>query len=102
MTSRVTTSSAVAPLGDLRVVDLSSGIAGAYCTKLLADGGAEIIKVEAPEGDRLRAWSASGATIAEGDDGALFSHLAASKRSVVSEPGPLRGLTPKGARLDEW
>ena len=43
------------PLADYVVVDLSSGIAGAYCTKLLADGGAEVIKVEAPEGDPLRA-----------------------------------------------
>ena len=32
------------------VVDLSTGIAGAYCTKLLADGGAEVIKVEAARG----------------------------------------------------
>ena len=76
------------PLSDLRVVDLSSGIAGAYCTKLLADAGADVVKVEAPGGDPLRRWSASGAAIADGDDGALFSHLAASKRSVVVEPGP--------------
>src|SRR5262249_16303474 len=69
------------------VVDLSSGIAGAYCTKLLADGGAEIIKVEAPEGDPLRRWSASGADIPPGDDGALFSFLAGGKRSVVADPG---------------
>jgi crotonobetainyl-CoA:carnitine CoA-transferase CaiB-like acyl-CoA transferase len=71
------------PLDGYVVVDLSSGIAGAYCTKLLADGGADVVKVEAPEGDSLRRWSASGATIEAGDDGALFSFLACSKRSVV-------------------
>ncbi len=69
------------------VVDLSTGIAGAYCTKLLADGGADVIKVESPEGDPLRSWSASGATIPAGGDGALFSFLAGAKRSVVADPG---------------
>ncbi|HYB37138.1 MAG TPA: CoA transferase [Mycobacterium sp.] len=68
------------------VVDLSTGIAGAYCTKLLADGGAQVIKVELPEGDPLRRWSASGADIEPGDDGALFSFLACSKHSVVADP----------------
>ena len=71
---------------DYVVVDLSSGIAGAYCTKLLADGGAEIIKVEPPEGDPLRRWSASGATIPAGDDGALFTFLSSSKQSVIADP----------------
>ncbi len=75
-----------APLTGYTVVDLSTGIAGAYCTKLLADGGADVIKVEAPEGDPLRRWSASGAEIPAGDDGALFSFLACSKRSVVADP----------------
>jgi crotonobetainyl-CoA:carnitine CoA-transferase CaiB-like acyl-CoA transferase len=76
----------VPPLDGFVVVDLSTGIAGAYCTKLLADGGADLIKVESPEGDPLRRWSASGADIAPGDDGALFSFLACSKRSVVADP----------------
>ena len=74
------------PLTGCRVVDLSTGIAGAYCTKLLADGGAEVVKVEAPEGDPLRRWSASGAAIPAGDDGALFTFLASSKQSVVVDP----------------
>ena len=53
----------VPPLAGFTVVELSTGIAGAYCTKLLADGGAAVIKVEPPEGDPLRRWSSSGAAI---------------------------------------
>ncbi len=75
-----------APLTGYTVVDLSSGIAGAYCTKLLADGGADVIKVESPAGDPLRRWSASGAVIPPDSDGALFSFLAGSKHSVVADP----------------
>ncbi|OBB93079.1 CaiB/BaiF CoA-transferase family protein [Mycobacterium sp. 852002-40037_SCH5390672] len=74
------------PLDGYTVIDLSTGIAGAYCTKLLADGGADVVKVESPEGDPLRAWSASGAAIPPGDDGALFSFLAGAKHSVVADP----------------
>ncbi len=74
------------PLSGYTVVDLSCGIAGAYCTKVLADGGAHVVKVEPPQGDPLRGWSASGAEIPEGADGALFSFLASSKRSVVADP----------------
>jgi crotonobetainyl-CoA:carnitine CoA-transferase CaiB-like acyl-CoA transferase len=74
------------PLRDCTVVDLSSGIPGAYCTKLLADAGARVIKVEDPAGDPLRRWSASGADIPADSDGALFSFLACSKESVVADP----------------
>ena len=75
----------MAPLRGYTVVDLSSGIAGAYCTKLLADGGAQVIKIESPRGDPLRRWSASGADI--DGDGALFQFLAGGKRSVVAGAG---------------
>jgi crotonobetainyl-CoA:carnitine CoA-transferase CaiB-like acyl-CoA transferase len=75
------------PLHGYTVVELSSGIAGAYCTKLLGDGGAQVIKVESPQGDPLRSWSASGAQIPIGGDGALFGFLAGGKHSVVAEPG---------------
>src|SRR5271156_7018977 len=75
------------PLAGFTVVDLSTGIAGAYCTKLLADGGADVVKVEPPEGDPLRRWSASGAAIPPGGQGALFGYLSGSKPSVVADPG---------------
>ena len=41
-------------LEDLRVVDISQGIAGPYATRLLADAGADVIKVEPPGGDYSR------------------------------------------------
>ncbi len=81
------TETAEPPLSGYTVVDLSTGIAGGYCTKLLADGGATVIKVEPPEGDPLRQWSASDAAIAAGEDGALFAFLAGGKRSVVAGEG---------------
>jgi len=73
-------------LRDLRVVDFSNRIAGAYVTKLMADAYAEVIKVEPPEGDVLRRWSASGQNL-EGKDGALFQFLNTSKKSVVGALG---------------
>jgi crotonobetainyl-CoA:carnitine CoA-transferase CaiB-like acyl-CoA transferase len=75
-----------APLEGYVVVDLSSGIGGGYCTKVLADGGADVIKVEDPAGDWLRRWTASDVELADEDDGALFQYLAGSKRSVIADP----------------
>ena len=69
-------------LKQLRVVDCASEIAGPYCSKLFADAGADVIKLERPGGDPLRSWSASGADLG-GEDGALFRYLNASKRSLV-------------------
>jgi len=73
------------PLSGIRVIEFASGLAPAYAAKLFVDAGAEVWLVEPPEGDPLRAWSASGGR-AEGEDGALFSFLAASKRSLVGRP----------------
>ena len=87
-------------LSGWRVVDLSTWIGGAYCTKLLADGGAEVIKVELPEGDPLRRWSASGAAIPADGDGALFNFLGASKRSLVIDGTEAGGLDALHGLLD--
>jgi len=51
------TNPAKGPLAGLRVVELGTLIAGPYCARLLAEFGAEVIKVETPgEGDPLRKW----------------------------------------------
>ncbi len=82
----MTSDTSPGPLGGYLVVDLSTGIAGAYCTRLLADGGAAVVKVEPPEGDALRRWTVSGAPLPDGRDAPLFSYLAGGKQSVVFGP----------------
>ena len=73
-----------APLAGVRVLDLSSEIAGPYCTKLLADAGADVLKIERPgAGDPLRAWSASGRPSDPREDGVLFRFLNTTKRAAA-------------------
>ena len=74
------------PLAGVRVVDLSTEIAGPYATKLWVDAGADVIKLESPTGgDPLRRWTASGTPLPRDEDGALFRYLNASKRSVTAD-----------------
>ena len=88
------------PLDGQLVVDLSSGIAGAYCTRLLADGGAAVVKVEPTGGDALRRWTASGAHPGDGRDAPLFSYLAGGKQSVIFGPDDERAAADLDELLD--
>jgi crotonobetainyl-CoA:carnitine CoA-transferase CaiB-like acyl-CoA transferase len=71
------------PLDDVRVVEISDRIAGSYCGKLLVDAGAEVRKVEPPQGDPLRRFSASCSPIPDGMDSPLFGYLNAGKRGLT-------------------
>jgi crotonobetainyl-CoA:carnitine CoA-transferase CaiB-like acyl-CoA transferase len=66
-------------LDGVRVVDVTSSLAGPTCTQLLASLGAEVIKVEPPGGDHARAW---GPPFVNGE-GAMFLASNAGKSSVV-------------------
>ncbi len=73
------------PLSELRVVEISDRIAGSYCGKLLVDAGAEVRKVEPPQGDPLRRFTAGGSAVPDAADAPLFSYLNAGKRSISTE-----------------
>ena len=66
------------PLAGIKVVDFTSMIAGPYCTRWLSDLGAEVIKVEAPDGDTMR----KSQPMREGCS-SYYGHLNAGKRSIV-------------------
>ncbi len=70
-------------LDGVRVVDLSQGIAGPYATRLMADLGAEVIKVEPPGGDYTRRLGPFPGDVPDGEKSGLFIHLNGNKKSVV-------------------
>ena len=70
------------PLEGVRVVDLTSVVVGPLATQILADHGAEVIKVESPSGDLGRTIGGLGVTPAMGPK---FLHLNRNKRSIVRD-----------------
>src|SRR5262249_22645484 len=77
---RTMSQAATGPLSGLLVADFSRVLAGPYCTMLLADLGADVIKVESPAGDDTRRW-----TPPETADGVSTYYMAINrnKRSVA-------------------
>lgn len=72
-----------APLQGLRVVEIAGEIAGPYCGKLLAGLGAEVLKLEPPSGDPLRAWGPFRGGVSEPERSGLFEYLNAGKQGCT-------------------
>ena len=78
-------------LSDLRVVDLSTGVAGPFCSKMFADFGADVIKVEPPDGDDSRSLGPFPGNRPDPESSGMFIYLNTNKHGVtldiVSERG---------------
>ena len=74
-------------LAGLRVIDLTRVLAGPYCTQILADHGAEVVKIEPPQGDETRSWGPP----FKGGFSAYFSGANRNKRSIGLDLGRAEG-----------
>ena len=70
-------------LQGVRILDLTQHVAGPYCTKLLADFGAEVIKVERPQGDPARSLPPFASDEPHQERGLLFAYLNTNKKSIT-------------------
>lgn len=79
------------PLTGFRVVEVTAGVLGPLAGVYLSDMGADVIKIEPPEGDLARHARGVGNTLPAGTPGALFTAGARGKRSVTLDAGSERG-----------
>ncbi|HJQ84141.1 MAG TPA: CoA transferase [Candidatus Binatia bacterium] len=70
-------------LGHLRVLEIGDGVSAAYATKLLADLGADVVKIEAHRGDRTRGRGPFPGGVPHPEKSGLFLYLNANKRGIV-------------------
>lgn len=66
-------------LAGLKVIDLTRVLGGPYCTMILSDHGAEVIKVEPPQGDEVREWGPP----FQGDAASYFIGVNRNKKSIA-------------------
>ena len=87
-------------LHGIRVLELAEGVAGEYCGKLLADLGAEIVKIEKPGcGSPTRRLGPFSGTESGKEHSGLFAYLNTGKRSVELDPGTTAGVNTLKAVL---
>lgn len=71
------------PLSGVRVADFTRVLTGPYCTMLLGDLGADVIKVEPPQGDDTRAWGPPYQRAGEARESTYFLSVNRNKRSIL-------------------
>jgi crotonobetainyl-CoA:carnitine CoA-transferase CaiB-like acyl-CoA transferase len=74
---------AAGALSHLRLIELGSGFASAYTAKLLADLGADVVKIEPPAGDATRKLGPFPGGKADPETSGMFLYLNANKRGIV-------------------
>ncbi|MCA8930555.1 MAG: CoA transferase, partial [Alphaproteobacteria bacterium] len=78
-------------LAGVRVLDLTQMMAGPFCTMLLADQGADVIKIEPPEGEGTRVYGPHFDDDAERHYGGYFQSINRNKRSVCIDLKSVEG-----------
>lgn len=76
------------PLHDITICDLTQNLAGPYCSQILADLGATVIKIEPPGGDLSRAWGPP----FWGSESALYLSANRGKKSIILDLKSVDGL----------